>query len=211
VISANLAKITRIQVLRHFTMLRAKVKRAGVFVAQVLWHHPMDGCQQPVGTLKTMEQDQAGRPRVYLVIVDETPEAARALRFAARRALRTGAQIHLLVLVPRGDFVVFGSIQATIEEEARDRAEMLASLAAGSLAGEAGPIPTIVVQSGDGPDVVRRYLRDHPEVSALVLGAAEGHAPDALAQHFAAEAGSLPCVLMIVPGGADEARIDAVS
>ena len=38
--------------------------------------------------------------RVYLVIVDESPESARALRFAARRALRTGARVHMLVLVP---------------------------------------------------------------------------------------------------------------
>ncbi|EGD58629.1 hypothetical protein Y88_0686 [Novosphingobium nitrogenifigens DSM 19370] len=149
--------------------------------------------------------------RVYLVIVDETPESARALRFAARRALRTGADVHLLVLVPKGDFVTFGSVQATIEAEARDRAEMLASLAAGSLASESGLVPTISVKSGDGPTVVRHYLRDHPEVSALVIGAAGGPSPGPLASHFAAQAGTLPCVLMIVPGGADDARIDAVS
>lgn len=149
--------------------------------------------------------------RVYLAIIDETPESARALRFAARRALRTGAAVHLLVLVPRGDFVAFGSIQATLEEEARDRAEMLATLAAGSLASEAGLTPMIAVRTGDGPEVVRQYLREHPEVSALVIGAASGGNPGALTTHFAAQAGTLPCVLMIVPGGADDARIDAVS
>jgi len=157
------------------------------------------------------QADSVAAPRVYLVIVDETPEAARALRFAARRALRTGAQVHLLVLIPRGDFVAFGSIQATIEEEARDRAEMLASLAAGSLASQSGLMPTIAVRSGDGPEAVRVYLRDHPEVSALVIGAAAGASPGPLTIHFAAQAGTLQCVLMIVPGGADEARIDAVS
>jgi nucleotide-binding universal stress UspA family protein len=149
--------------------------------------------------------------RVYCVIVDESAEAARALRFAARRALRTGAQVHLLVLIPRGDFVAFGSVAATIEEEARDRAELLASLAAGSLASQSGLTPTIVVRSGDGPDEVRAYLREHPEISALVIGAASGPSPGPLTSHFAASAGTLPCVLMIVPGGADEARIDEVS
>jgi len=149
--------------------------------------------------------------RVYLVIVDETPEAARALRFAARRALRTGAQVHLLVLVPPSDFVALQSIQATIEEEARDKADLLASLAAGSLASQSGLTPTIAVRTGDGPDAVRAYLREHPEVSALVIGAAAGASPGLLTTHFAAQAGTLPCVLMIVPGGANEARIDAVS
>ena len=46
-----------------------------------------------------------------------------ALRFAARRAVRTGGTLHLLALVPRQQFVAFGGIQATIEEEARLRAE----------------------------------------------------------------------------------------
>ncbi|WP_353230113.1 universal stress protein [Novosphingobium sp.] len=159
----------------------------------------------------TVAPQTGAQPRVYLVIVDETPESAHALRFAARRALRTGAQVHMLVLVPRGDFLAFGSVQATIEEEARDRAEMLASVAAGSLASESGLVPTIVVKSGDGADVVRAYLRDHDEVSALVIGAAAGSSPGPLATYFAATAGTLPCVLMIVPGGTDAARIDAVS
>ena len=63
--------------------------------------------------------------RVYLVIMDETDEASLALRFAARRASRTGGTVHLLALVPRQPFVAFGGIQATIEEEARARAEAL--------------------------------------------------------------------------------------
>jgi len=52
--------------------------------------------------------------RVYLVIMDETAESALALRFAARRALRTGGTVHILALVPKLDFVAFGSVQATI-------------------------------------------------------------------------------------------------
>ena len=74
--------------------------------------------------------------RVYLVIMDETEEAATALRFAARRAARTGGQVHLLTIVPRQEFVAFGSIQATIEEEARQRAETLVTSAAGKILSE---------------------------------------------------------------------------
>ena len=39
--------------------------------------------------------------RVYLVIMDETEEAVRALRFASRRATKTGGAVHILALVPR--------------------------------------------------------------------------------------------------------------
>lgn len=149
--------------------------------------------------------------RVYLVVMDESEEAARALRFAARRAARTDGAVHILALVPRQEFVAFGAIQATIEQEAHDRAEVFATSAAGALAATSGQVPLITVQQGDGPNVVRAYLAAHPEVSALVLGAAAGGNPGPLTAHFAAHAGQLPCVLMVVPGGIDEDRLDEVS
>lgn len=152
-----------------------------------------------------------GKARVYLVIMDDTEESSRALRFAARRAVRTGGTVHILALVPKQEFVVFGSIQATIEEEARERAEDLARTAAGSLASESGLEPAVAVRAGSGPQVVREYLADHPEVSALVLGAAAEGNPGPLVTHFTSHLGQLPCVLMIVPGGIDERGIDSFS
>ncbi|MCY1671723.1 universal stress protein [Novosphingobium sp. SL115] len=149
--------------------------------------------------------------RIYLVIMDETDEARAALRFAARRAVRTSGTVHILALVPRQEFVAFGGVQATIEEEARDRAEVLAMTAAGSVATESGLTPVIAVRQGDGPQVVRGYLADHPEVSALVLGAAGGSNPGPLVTHFAGIAGQLPCPLMVVPGTMAEDDIDRLS
>lgn len=149
--------------------------------------------------------------RVYLVIMDETEEARRALRFAARRAVRTGGAVHILALVPRQEFVAFGGVQATIEEEARDRAEVLATTAAGSLASESGLMPIISVRQGDGPQVVREYLAEHTEVSALVLGASTDGTPGPLIAHFTTNAGQLPCPLMIVPGSLPEEEIDRLT
>lgn len=149
--------------------------------------------------------------RIYLVIMDETEEAKGALRFAARRAARTAGAVHILALVEQQEFVAFGGVQATIEEETRDRAEVLAMAAAGSLASESGLAPQISVRMGDGPKVVRDYLAEHAEVSALVLGAAGGGAPGPLVTHFASIAGQLPCPLMIVPGSISDEEIDRFS
>src|SRR3546814_3876870 len=60
--------------------------------------------------------------RTYLVVIDETKEAGVALRFAARRAAKTGGAIHILALIPPAEFVQWGGVQATIEEEAHQRA-----------------------------------------------------------------------------------------
>ena len=159
----------------------------------------------------TADADAHAKQRVYLVIMDETEEARRALRFAARRAVRTGGTVHILALVPRQEFVVFGSIQATIEAEASERAENLARAAAGSLASESGLTPAVAVRTGSGPQVVREYLGEHPEVSALVLGAAAEGNPGPLVTHFTSHLDQLPCVLMIVPGSIDEHGIDSFS
>lgn len=139
--------------------------------------------------------------RVYLVIMDETEEASTALRFAAGRAARTGGQVHLLALVPRQQFVAFGGIQATIEEEARARAEALVTSAAGSLLSDGVAAPAIAVRQGEGVAVIREYLAEHPEVSALVLGAAATGGPGPLVSHFSGAAGQLPCPVYVIPGG----------
>ena len=57
--------------------------------------------------------------RTYLVVIDESPEAQIALRFAARRAVKTGGGVEILALIAKPDFVQWGGVMATIEEEAR--------------------------------------------------------------------------------------------
>lgn len=149
--------------------------------------------------------------RVYLVIMDETPEAQVALRFAAQRAQRTGGSVHIVAVVSRQPFVAFGSVQATIEAEARERAEHLVADAAGSLADDSGRAPVIAVRSGDGESVVREYLTEHPEISALVLGAAADGGPGPLVSHFSAAAGTLPCPLYVIPGSMSDADMERLS
>lgn len=139
--------------------------------------------------------------RVYLVIMDESEEAQVALRFASRRAAASGGAVHIVALVAKQNFNAFGGVQATIEQEAYDRAEVMASSAAGSLYSESGKMPTIAVKTGAGQVVIKEYLAEHPEVAALVLGATSEGSSNPLISHFSAHAGTLPCPLYIVPGG----------
>lgn len=150
--------------------------------------------------------------RTYLVVIDESPEATLALRFAARRAARTGGHVIVLAIVPPTDFVAFGGVQATIEAEAREHAEELVAAGADAVASEGGITPTIMVLSGQPVDVVHNLLDERTEVSALVLGAAASGPPGPLVAHFTgADCGTLPCPVMIVPGGMDVGRLEALS
>ena len=150
--------------------------------------------------------------RIYLVVVDESAESQIALRFAARRAVKTGGGVEILALIPPAEFVAFGGIQATIEEEARLHAEALVAGAAGTLLEESGLRPSITVRQGEGPKIIREMIESNPDIAALVLGAAASGAPGPLVSHFAGtDAGALPIPLMIVPGSLDRDAIDRLS
>lgn len=150
--------------------------------------------------------------RTYLVVIDENDEARVALRFAARRAAKTGGSVEILALVPQQEFVQWGAVQATMEEEARLRAEAMVAQAASALIEETGIMPSITVRQGDPATVVRALLAEQPHVAALVLGAAASGNPGKLVSHFAGtDAGQLPCPLMIVPGSLDDDTIDRLS
>ncbi|TRD09852.1 universal stress protein [Erythrobacter insulae] len=146
--------------------------------------------------------------RTFLVVTDESEEARAALRFAARRAVAVDGAVHILALVQQQNFSAFGGVQATIEQEARDRAEMLAHGVAGNLLAESGIMPTISVKIGSGQKIVSEFLKSHDEVAALILGAAKGSAPGPLVAHFSAHAGELPCPLYIIPSNYDEKTAD---
>ena len=146
--------------------------------------------------------------RTYLVVMDETEESKQALRFASLRAQKTSGSVHILALVPQQTFNAFGGVQATIEQEARERAEVLANSAAGNIFGEMGKMPVIAVRPGSPAEVIRKYLEDHGEIAALVLGTAKDGGKDPLVSYFSSRANELPCPLYLIPGNLTRERLD---
>ena len=150
--------------------------------------------------------------RTYLVVIDDTPEASVALRFAARRAVKTGGGVEIVALLPAADLMPWGGVQATIEEEALVHAEGLVQAAAGTLIAESGLKPHITVARGDARKVISDQIAANPEIAALVLAAAPSGAPGPLIAYFAgSEAGMLNVPIMIVPGRLTPEEIDRLS
>jgi uncharacterized membrane-anchored protein len=150
--------------------------------------------------------------RTYLAVIDDKPEARTALRFAARRAAKTGGAIAILALVPAAEFVQWSSVQAAMEEEERLRVEGMVAEAAGTLIKETGLKPDIIVRQGEPVAVVRELLKERTDVAALVLGAAAEDGPGLLVSHFAgAGAGTMTCPVMIIPGSLSDEALDRLS
>ena len=154
----------------------------------------------------------ADAKRTYLVVVDDSAESRVALRFAARRAAKTGGTIEVLGIVEPQDFVQFGGVQNAIEEEQRLRIEGVVSSAVGEILDQSGMEANVIMRSGEAVRTVRDYLEGRDEVAALVLGAAPSGSPGPLVASFTGnDAGLLPCPVMIIPGGLTDDRLEQLS
>lgn len=150
--------------------------------------------------------------RTYLVIVDDSPEARIALRFAARRATKTNGRIEVLGIVEPRDFVQFGGVEAAFEEEQRLRIEGVVSAAIGEILDEGGVETNITVRQGEAVKTVSEYMSGRDDVAALVLGAAPSDSPGPLVATFAGhDSGKLPCPVMIIPGSLSDERLEQLS
>jgi nucleotide-binding universal stress UspA family protein len=150
--------------------------------------------------------------RTYLVVIDDTPEAEIALRFAARRAAKTGGAVEILVVIPRQDFVAWGGVQATIEDEAREHAELVIARALDMLGEEKVTKPGIMIKTGDAVPMILETIAANPSIASLVLSTSASGAPGPLVSHFAGSGSSaLPCPVMIIPGTLARDSLDRLS
>jgi nucleotide-binding universal stress UspA family protein len=148
----------------------------------------------------------------YLVVIDDSPESRVAMRFAVLRAAHVGADVRLVSVVRPTEFMHFGALQSVMAAEARDEALALLEQLAGEAAAAAGARPAITVLEGEPAAVILAHVKDNPGIRALVLGTASRGTPGPLVSFFAGErAGSLPCVLMLVPGGLDPERLATIA
>lgn len=144
----------------------------------------------------------------YLVVIEDTPESRVAMRFAVQRAAHVDAAVALVSVVSPTEFLHFGSLQSAMAAEARADAEHLLNQLAIEAETLSGARPATEVLDGDPAKVILAHVKANPGIRALVLGTASRGSPSGLVSFFAGEAaGSLPCILMLVPGGLEPERI----
>ncbi|MBM3646989.1 MAG: universal stress protein [Alphaproteobacteria bacterium] len=159
--------------------------------------------------------EQAGRPeeRVFLVVVDESPEMPKALRYACRRAKRTGGRVAMLYVMDPPEGQQWGAVVDLMRQEARQQAEEVIARHADTAVSLTGQPPTIHIREGKKRDELVKLLTEDRSVSVLVLGSASsGEGPGPLVTAFAGKlGGQLRVPLTIVPGALTDAEIDAIS
>lgn len=148
----------------------------------------------------------------FLVVVDGTPESHRALRYASLRALNTGGKVKLLYVLKPAQFQQWGAVQQALEDEAEEMAREALAKEAAAVEALMGRAPEIRIRKGDPATEVFAELQEDRSIRGLVLAAAARDRPGPLVTFFSGEkAGSLPCLVMIVPGGIDDAELDRLT
>jgi nucleotide-binding universal stress UspA family protein len=163
-----------------------------------------------------MSDSSAAEPlgeRVFLVVVDDTPELHVALRYACRRAKRVGGRVALLNVMDPPEPQSWAAIGDLLREETRQQAEARLSTVGDEVAGLLGRPPILHLREGGRREQLLKLLDEDATISVLVLAAGTGsEGPGPLISSLAAKhAGNLRCALTIVPGGLSDAQIDAIS
>ena len=151
--------------------------------------------------------------RAFLVVVDESPEMRNALRYACRRAKRTGGRVALLYVMPPPEGQTWGGVADLMREEARQEAEQTVARYADVAATMTGQPPAIHIREGKSRDELIKLLNEDHSICVLVLGSSSsGEGPGPLVAAFTGRSGSqLRIPLTIVPGALSEAEVDAIA
>lgn len=160
------------------------------------------------------ESAQQGQWRTkFLVVVDDTPECRLALRFASRRAKKTGGGLTMLRVLEPADFQHWMAVENLMREEARHEAEELLHGLAGDVNAAAGIMPQYVIREGDRLEEILRLIEEDDNIRVLVLGASpEKEGPGPLVSRLAGQmSGSMRIPVTIVPGDMTPEQIDEVT
>ena len=157
--------------------------------------------------------ERARRDRVFLVVVDDSPERAVALRYAALRAAKSGGRVALLRVVEPVEQAEWAGIGAMMAAERLEEAESLLAGLAAQVKAITGGLPMLITREGKTADQLLALLAEDPRISILVLAsAADSKGPGPLIQALTGRlAPKMTVPMTVVPGTMTEAELDRVT
>jgi nucleotide-binding universal stress UspA family protein len=156
---------------------------------------------------------QTGHQPKCLVIVDDSAEWDRAVRYAGRWAIRAGGGVVMLRIIETEEQnQQWLGVADLMRAEAHEAANSALDRAA-TLASEIGAIaPERLIREGDPTEQILAAIDHDSDIALLILAANPGaEGPGPLVTHLTKTVGAFPIPVVIVPGDLNEADIDALS
>jgi nucleotide-binding universal stress UspA family protein len=156
---------------------------------------------------------ETGHKPKCLVIVDDTAEGDRAVRYASRWAVRAGGAVVMLRIVEiENQNQQWLGVADIMRAEAIEDANAALDRAAGRANGIGAMTPERVIREGDPTEQMIDVIEKDVDIAMLVLAANPGpEGPGPIITAMANAVGSFPVPVVIVPGDLSDAEIDALS
>ena len=132
---------------------------------------PLQEVERGAGCAVEAERGRAGGQGD---VVDDTEELGQALRFACRRAVRTGGRVALLYVIKPAEFQHWASVGDLMREERRAEAEEMLQVVASVVQKRTGTMPALYIREGKIREELIKLIDEETAISVLVLGAATG-------------------------------------
>ena len=164
-------------------------------------------------TMTETDGDDPSDDRIFLCVIDSTEEVRVAIRFASRRAARTGGRVAMLYVMEPADFQHWMSVEEKMREERRDEAERVLQKRASEVHDICATMPVLYVREGSPADAIEQLIEEEPRIAILVLGAGTGKkGPGPLVSSIAGKlSGKFPIPITVVPGNLNDEQIDALT
>lgn len=140
--------------------------------------------------------------RIFLVVVDDSPEFPVALRYAAERARAVKGNVALLSVVEPQGIETWGGVERALDDEAFDRARAIVAAHEKTAEDITGQKPLSYFTKGEIRNVLIELIDQEKEITSLVLAAQTGEgARNPLIQYLTSDKGlrKLKIPLVIVP------------
>jgi len=178
------------------------------------WQHVKRACCSFGTCMATQRRSyETGHKPKCLVIVDDTAEWDRAVRYASRWAIRAGGGVVMLRIVETEDQnQQWLGVADIMRAEALEEANAALDRAAGRANGIAAITPERVVREGDPTEQMIDVIEKDVDIIMLVLASNPGpEGPGPIISAMANAVGTFPIPVVIVPGDLSDTEIDALS
>ena len=167
----------------------------------------------PVTSETPSETQKPVQGRVFLVVIDDSPELKVAIRYACRRAAKTGGRVAMVYVIQPADSQEWMGVSKLMREEARQQAEALMQKTAAEVQKLSGAMPVLYFREGDRRDEVMKLIEEEPTISILVLGASSGpKGPGPLVTALTGKlVGKLRVPVTIVPGHLSTEEVEHIA
>jgi nucleotide-binding universal stress UspA family protein len=167
--------------------------------------------QEPMS--KKRRSYEAGHSPKFLVVIDDSPECDRAVYFASRRGLRTGAAVVMLRVIETHDHSQqWLGVADIMRAEAHEQANAVLDRHAARVSSITGVMPERVIREGDKVEELFGLIDDDEDIALLVLAAGTStEGPGPLVSSLIKNAGSFPIPVAIVPGHLSDEDLDTMS